>query len=91
MRALVFLFLCLALVAQAQSRTVAITVDDLPCAYCGSINPDGTSGHGMMEATNQRLVTGLTQAHIPITGFVIAGFVSPEANKQSGGTGQRSL
>jgi len=45
----------------------------------------------MMESTNQRLVAGLVQAHIPVTGFVIAGFVSPEATKQSGGTGQRSL
>lgn len=91
MRTSVLLFLSLALGAQAQSRTVAITVDDLPCAYCGSINPDGTSGHGVMESTNQRLVAGLVQAHIPVTGFVIAGFVSPEATKRSGGTGQRSL
>lgn len=91
MRFPTFLLLTLAVAAHAQSRTVAITIDDLPCAYCSPINPDGTSVHGLMEATNQRLVAGLTQAHIPVTGFVIAGFVSPEATKTSGGTGQRSL
>lgn len=91
MRASVFLLFGLALVAHAQSRTVAITVDDLPCAYCASMKPDGTSGHGMIESTNQRLVEGLTRAHIPVTGFVVAGFVSPEATKQSGGAGERAL
>lgn len=45
----------------------------------------------MMESTNRRLVAGLVQAHIPVTGFVIAGFVSPKATGQSGGSGQRSL
>jgi len=40
----------------------------------------------MMEETNRRLVAGLTQAHIPVTGFVIAGEV-----EQAGAVGQRSL
>jgi peptidoglycan-N-acetylglucosamine deacetylase len=61
----------LTLAAGAQSRTVAITVDDLICANCAPINPDGTPTQDMMEATNQRLIAGLTQAHIPVTGFVI--------------------
>ena len=91
MRAFLFVMLCLGVAAQAQSRAVAITVDDLTCAYCAPIHPDGTSGHGVMEATNQRLVAGLARAHVPVTGFVIAGFVSAEAAKQSGGTSQRSL
>ena len=45
----------------------------------------------MMQSTNRRLAQGLTQAHVPVTGFVIAGFISPEALKHSGGTGRRAL
>jgi hypothetical protein len=64
MRIAGFVFVCLlTLAARAQSRTVAITVDDLICASCAPMNPDGTSGRDMMEATNQRLIAGLTQAH----------------------------
>ena len=91
MRLCAALLLGLAAAAHAQKRTVAITIDDLPCASCSTINPDGTSGKGTMEATNQRLVRGLARAHVPVTGFVIAGFVSPEALRQSGGKGSRAL
>ena len=87
MRSSLLLCLYLTLGSQAQSRSVAITVDDLTCAYCGAINPDGSSVHGTMVGTNQRLVASLIRAQIPVTGFVIAGFVRPE----SGDTGRRSL
>jgi peptidoglycan-N-acetylglucosamine deacetylase len=59
--------------AQSHPRTVAITIDDLPCAYCGLVNADGSSQHGQMLDTNRRLVDKLKAAHIPITGFVITG------------------
>ena len=61
----------MALVAQAQSRTVAITVDDLICANCAPAPLGGAVAHDAMEATNKRLVAGLAKAHIPVTGFVI--------------------
>jgi peptidoglycan/xylan/chitin deacetylase (PgdA/CDA1 family) len=40
----------------------------------------------MMEATNQRLIAGLTRAHISVTGFVIVKTV-----EQAGAVGQRSI
>jgi len=75
-----------ALSAHAQSRTVAITVDDLPCANCAPINPDGSTQHGLMEATNRRLLAALLQARIPVTGLVVT-----ETAEQAGDTGKRSL
>jgi peptidoglycan/xylan/chitin deacetylase (PgdA/CDA1 family) len=91
MRLPVALLCGLTVVAHAQTRTVAITIDDLPCAFCSTVNPDGSSGKGSMESTNQRLVRSLARNHVPVTGFVIAGFVNPQAIKQSGGTGLRAL
>ena len=65
-------FNCLpTLVARSQSRTVAITVDDLVCANCPPTNQDETFAHGLMEATTQSLIAGLSKADIPVTGFVI--------------------
>jgi peptidoglycan/xylan/chitin deacetylase (PgdA/CDA1 family) len=87
MRAVGFVFLCLlTLAARGQSRTVAITVDDLPCANCAPMNPDGTAAQGMIEATNQKLIAGLSGAHIPVTGFVITQEV-----EQAGAIGHHSL
>jgi len=69
----------------AQTRTVAITVDDLPCASCAP--PDSPASKlRMMEATNRRLVSGLAQAHIPVTGFVIT-----QGLDEAGTAGRRSL
>jgi peptidoglycan/xylan/chitin deacetylase (PgdA/CDA1 family) len=81
-----FLLACLAIPARGQSRSVAITIDDLPCANCAPVNPDGTSRHGLLESTNQRLVAELTRAHIPVTGFVIT-----QSADQAGTSGQYVL
>ena len=70
-----------------EPRTVAITVDDLVCANCAPINPDGTSRHGILESTNQRLVEGLRRAHIPVTGFVVTESIQPAA----GPSGRRAI
>lgn len=86
MRTAGFLLLCGAVAAQAQTRTVAITVDDLPCANCAPITPDRSSGQGMTETTNKRLIAGLVRAHAPATGFVIT-----QGVEQAGAVGQRSL
>lgn len=78
----------LASTAQAQTRTVAITVDDLPCANCAPIVEPAsqTTNLRIMEATNRRLVKGLARAHIPVTGFVITRGV-----EEAGAAGRRSL
>ncbi|WP_221312429.1 polysaccharide deacetylase family protein [Granulicella aggregans] len=57
--------------AQGQMRSVAITVDDLPCANCAPMNADGTPRHGVLVETNRKLVAGLVKAGAPVTGFVI--------------------
>jgi peptidoglycan-N-acetylglucosamine deacetylase len=72
--------------ALAQSRTVAITVDDLVCASCGPAGPDGTVASEIIESANERLVAGLKRAHIPVTGFVITQTV-----EKAGVAGTRSL
>jgi peptidoglycan/xylan/chitin deacetylase (PgdA/CDA1 family) len=71
MRLARFLILAFTTVAHAQSRTVAMTVDDLICANCAPSTPDKSIPQDTREATNQRLINGLHQAHIPVTGFVI--------------------
>lgn len=82
---LALLFLAaLTLPSLAQTRSVAITVDDLVCANCAPVNPDGSPRHGVLESTNQRLVAGLVAAHIPVTGFVVTGSVVPSAGISGG-------
>ncbi len=76
----------IAIVAGAQTRTVAITVDDLPCANCAPFDVNGSSRQGLMEATNQRLIAGLERGHAPVTGFVIT-----QSVEQAGFVGQHSL
>ncbi len=83
--AAVTLALC-AVAAQAQSRSVAITIDDLPCANCSPLHPDGTSQHGLLEDTNRRLLAGLTRAGIPVTGFVVT-----QGTDQPGSSSQHAL
>jgi len=49
-----------------QTRTVAITVDDLPCA--GGVSPCDAAA---AEAINRKLLAGLRRHHAPATGFVV--------------------
>lgn len=78
--------LCLAMGASAQSRTVALTVDDLPCANCEPVTTAASPVLGAMEEANKRLIAGLARAHAPVTGFVIT-----EGVEQAGAAGQRVL
>jgi peptidoglycan/xylan/chitin deacetylase (PgdA/CDA1 family) len=80
------LLLGLTLGAMSQTRTVAITVDDLPCADCAAAKPNGSPHHRTMTETNKRLIAGLTRAQAPVTGFVIAQDVG-----QAGPAGQHVL
>jgi peptidoglycan/xylan/chitin deacetylase (PgdA/CDA1 family) len=78
----------LTLPVSGQSLTVAITVDDLPCANCapGAGSGSVSAAAQTMETTNRRLVAGLAAAQIPVTGFVIAQEV-----ERVGATGKHSL
>lgn len=78
--------LCLGMPVWGQSRSVAITVDDLPCANCAPINPDGTAQHGMLMSTNERLIAGLVAAKIPVTGLVVT-----KTADQAGGPDEPAL
>ncbi|MES2392462.1 MAG: polysaccharide deacetylase family protein [Acidobacteriota bacterium] len=80
------LLLALTLSASAQTRTVAITVDDLPCANCSPRTPGGASQPSLMLDTNRRLVASLQRAHIPVTGFVVTHIAT-----QAGNTGTAAL
>ena len=86
MRTVALMLPFIAIVAGAQTRTVAITVDDLPCANCAPFDVNGSSRQGLMEATNQRLIAGLERGHAPVTGFVIT-----QSVEQAGFVGQHSL
>jgi peptidoglycan/xylan/chitin deacetylase (PgdA/CDA1 family) len=89
MRLVAFSCLCFFAVAiHAQSRSVAITVDDLPCANCAPrmVSDDKVTEQRALESTNRRLVEGLVEAHIPVTGFVIT-----QKAEQAGAAGERSL
>ena len=72
--------------AMAQTRTVAITVDDLPCVSCQPLASPGSPRQGSIEEPNKRLLAGLVRAHAPATGFVITKGVD-----QAGPAGQRVL
>jgi len=84
--ACLIVFSLLSLSAQAQSRSVAITVDDLICANCAPRNQTGAKASETMEATNSRLVHKLSKANVPDTGFVIT-----KTLEQSGAAGKRAL
>jgi peptidoglycan-N-acetylglucosamine deacetylase len=71
MRLLGMLLLAIPLSAMGQTRSVAITVDDLPCANCQPHTPPGTPRQGSMVEANKRLIAGIVRAHAPATGFVI--------------------
>ena len=78
--------LSVSLSAMAQTRTVAITVDDLPCANCQPFAPPGLPHQGSMEEANKRLIAGITRAHAPATGFVIT-----QGVEEAGPVGQSVL
>jgi len=64
--------------AYAQGRTVAITVDDLPCAGC-------TADRSTAEMVNRKILAAFRAHHVPVTGFVIQQGV--EALGAEAGTG----
>ena len=86
MRLTALLLLAGTLPVLGQTRTVAITVDDLPCANCAPVLPSGEPVHGLIQSTNSRLVTGFVRAHIPVTGFVIE-----QTAREAGPAGPASL
>jgi peptidoglycan/xylan/chitin deacetylase (PgdA/CDA1 family) len=56
--------------ASAQSRQVAVTVDDLPYAV-GDSRPLSPSDASTAAEVNRTLVAALRQHHVPVTGFVV--------------------
>lgn len=88
MRLVALLLLICTVPVFAQARTVAITVDDLPCANCAPVLPSGEPVHGLIQSTNERLLAGFVRARIPVTGFVVertaedAGHAGPASLKQ---------
>jgi peptidoglycan/xylan/chitin deacetylase (PgdA/CDA1 family) len=63
----------------APSRTVAITVDDLP--YAG---PFLDLPNYSADAINNRLLAAFAKHHIPVTGFVIEQFVGEKLDRATG-------
>jgi peptidoglycan/xylan/chitin deacetylase (PgdA/CDA1 family) len=63
----IFLLVCMNSTAQAQRRTVAITVDDLPYANGGVSNEEAS----VAETVNRRLLAAFREQQIPVTGFVV--------------------
>jgi peptidoglycan-N-acetylglucosamine deacetylase len=57
--------------AFAQSRTVAVTVDDLPYATGDSGRPVSPSDVAAAEGNNRKISSALKHHHVPVTGFVI--------------------
>ena len=68
------LMLCaafMACAAQAQQRTVAITVDDLPYVSGARITTSPASDAAAAETVNRRLLEAFKANRVPVTGFVI--------------------
>jgi peptidoglycan/xylan/chitin deacetylase (PgdA/CDA1 family) len=84
---LVSLSLLSSLAAFAQSRTVAITVDDLP--YTMGESPEAASplDAAAAEKINRKLLSALKRHHAPVTGFVI----QKRVEKLGTATGRRIL
>lgn len=66
--ATIFAAMCASLAA-AQSRTVAITIDDLPFVT-GSDAPMGPQDAPAAVAANRKLLNALARHRVPVTGFV---------------------
>ena len=58
-------------VLNAQSRTVALTIDDLPFVTASSTHPTQPVDAGQAAAANRKLLDALARHHVPVTGFVI--------------------
>jgi peptidoglycan/xylan/chitin deacetylase (PgdA/CDA1 family) len=84
--ALAALAVLCAVPALGQSRTVAITVDDLPYA-AGGVRPNlSPAAAPEARAVNRAILAALLRHHVPATGFVIGRGVD-----QLGATGPRLL
>jgi len=57
--------------AIAQSRTVAVTVDDLPYAMGDDAVAVSPSNAPTAEELNRKLLSAFTHHHVPVTGFVV--------------------
>ena len=57
--------------ALAQSRTVAVTVDDLPYAGGGHAQAISAADVAIAREINQKLLAAFRRHHVPVTGFVI--------------------
>jgi peptidoglycan/xylan/chitin deacetylase (PgdA/CDA1 family) len=60
-----------AITANAQIRTVALTIDDLPFITGDSSRPMNPSDAETGRVANTKLLTALATHHVPVTGFVI--------------------
>jgi peptidoglycan/xylan/chitin deacetylase (PgdA/CDA1 family) len=58
-------------VLPAQTRTVALTVDDLPFAAANDTRPMQPADAKAVAAANHKLLAALARHHVPATGFVI--------------------
>ena len=67
----VSLSLAWSLGAFAQSRTVAITVDDLPYAIGDGAQAVSPSDAASAEEINRKLLSAFKHHHVPVTGFVV--------------------
>jgi len=77
---IVFLFACVfSSITFAQTRTVAITVDDLP--YAGPLLdlPNYSD-----DSINNRLLAAFARHHVPVTGFVIEQSVGEKLDRATG-------
>lgn len=77
---LAFLFACVfSSITPAQTRTVAITVDDLP--YAGPLLdlPKYSA-----DSINNRLLAAFARHHVPVTGFVIEQSVGEKLDRPTG-------
>src|SRR4029077_6697730 len=66
-------------VIPAPSRTVAITVDDLP--YAG---PFLDLPNYSADAINSRILAAFARHHVPVTGFVIENFIDQKLDRATG-------
>ena len=66
-----FLFVLWTTSLAAQSRSVAITIDDLPFVTSDASHPMGPADAVAAAAANHKLLDVLAKHHVPVTGFVI--------------------
>ena len=66
-----FLALAMASSVAAQTRTVAITIDDLPFVTGDAAHPMNAANASAAAAANRKLLDVLAKHQVPVTGFVI--------------------